>query len=55
MRRRNLVVAAVLAVLIGVVQVLYGNPVWAVLLSAGVAFVLSLLILRVSDRYSRRD
>lgn len=52
--RRNVVVAAVLAVLIAVVQIVLGNPWWAVLLSALLAFLLSLGILWIADRYSRR-
>ncbi len=51
--RRNLVVAAVLAVLIAVVQVVSGSPLWIVLLSAAIAFVLTIAILWVADRFSR--
>ena len=53
--RRNLVVATVLAVLIAVVQVGSGSPLWIVLLSAAIAFVLTLGILWVADRLGRTD
>ena len=51
--RRNLVVATVLAVLIAVIQVIVGAPPAIVIASTVLAFVLTLGILWVADRFSR--
>lgn len=50
--RRNLIVATVLAVLIAVIQVIVGAPPAIVIASAALAFVLTLGILWVADRFS---
>lgn len=53
--RRNLVVAAVLAALIAVVQLILRAPPGVVVASAVLAFALTLGILWVADRFGRRD
>ena len=52
--RRNVLVAAVLGVLLAVVQLVAGNPWWAVLLTALLGFLVALGVLWVAERYSRR-
>ena len=50
--RRNVIVSAVLAVFIAVVQVVRGLDPVAILVSAVVAFVVSLAVLAVASRFS---
>ena len=52
--RRNSVIGVLLAILILVVQLLTTHSWTAALTSAAIAFVVAILVLWVSDRYSRR-
>ena len=52
--RRNTVIGVVLAVLILILQLVTTHSWVAALLSAAIAFVVALLVLWVSDRYSHR-
>jgi uncharacterized protein YacL len=52
--RRNAVIGVVLAVLIAILQLVTTHSWTAALVSAAIAFVVTLLVLWVSDRYSHR-
>jgi VIT1/CCC1 family predicted Fe2+/Mn2+ transporter len=52
--RRNVVIGVLLAILILVVQLLTTHSWAAALISAVLAFLVTLLVLWVSDRYSSR-
>ena len=53
--KRNLVIGALLAVLVLVVQLIAGNGWGVALLSAAIAVLITLFVLAISDRYGRKQ